>query len=233
MMFNGKRALVLILTMCTAFTIVSCKNNNKKIESSKENQSEVSNNTGSNYAGSNVNSEVQFSLNSPSAKPNFTSEQIANQKSEGQRILNEIKNAAADLSKNEYVIPAGNFGFNPQTNVNGVLSGFVLSNINRPDDNPFTIRAEGVTFWFNISGKPCGNVTRAVHFVNCSNFKITGLTIDSYDDNAAEGVITQIDKANNRIEIKLSDGTMPMEMLLDMSGSESAILSLLRFFAHC
>ncbi|MHB1453005.1 MAG: glycoside hydrolase family protein [Saccharofermentanales bacterium] len=153
----------------------------------------------------------KFSLDNPSGTPQFTSAQIAAQKQEGLRIIKEITSAANDLSVTRYIIAPGNYGFAQTFAVNGATSGFLLQNIVRPDSNPFTIVANGVTFWFNTMGPPTPTWGRALHINKCENIIIDGLTIDNYTRNSMEGKLTKIDSANNRIEVTLLPGSFSDE----------------------
>lgn len=166
-----------------------------------------------------------FSLDDPSGKPDFTDEEIRSQKLEGNRILDEIETAANDLSVDEYVIPAGNYGFDVNKMYSNAASGFVLKNIIRPDDDPFVIKADGVTFWFSLINKPAPNFSRAIHLINCENISIEGLTVDSYTSNTIEGKLTEIDIPYNRIAVELSDGTITDEALITgFEGTEKRII---------
>lgn len=175
--------------------------------------------------GYNLNSKAAFSLDNPSANPDFTAAEIEEQKKAGKELLMAIRIAAQDSSKNEYVIPAGNYGFTMSEMVNGVMSGFVLRDIKRTADKPFTIKAAGVTFWFELTNKPAPNCYRAVHLVNCENVKIEGLTIDAYTANTIEGKLTAIDVTHNKIEIQLSKGSMSDEaLIMDFTSTEKRII---------
>ncbi|MBQ8751710.1 MAG: hypothetical protein IJZ13_01235 [Clostridia bacterium] len=145
-----------------------------------------------------------------SATPNFTAEQKSAQKKAGKALIEAIRLAARNPEISTFVIPAGNYGFEATNNVNGVNSGIVLMDIQRTEDNPFTIEAEGVTFWLEMIDKPCGSVIRGLHLVNCSNIRINNLTMDGYTPCAIEGEITSIDKAGNRIGFKPYAGTMEL-----------------------
>lgn len=175
--------------------------------------------------GFDLNSITAFSLDNPSGVPNFTDEEIRNQKIAGSKLLKEIETAANNPALKEFVIPAGNYGYDLNKIYSGVASGFVLKNIKRPDDNPFVIKAAGVTFWFSLTNKPAPNCSRAVHLVNCDNLTIEGLTVDSYTSNTIEGKLTKIDVPYNRIEIELSDGTIADDNLIsNFDGTEKRII---------
>ena len=146
-----------------------------------------------------------------SGKPNFTDEQIKAQKKAGKTLLEQIRVAARNPEISTFVIPAGNYGFEQTVTVNGVKSGAVLMDIQRTADNPFTIKAAGVTFWFEMTGEPRYSATRAFHMVNCSNVIIEDLTLDGYTAFAIEGEITAIDKAGNRIGFRPYEGTMELD----------------------
>ena len=148
-----------------------------------------------------------FSLNNPSGTPTFTADQIAFQKSEGARIMNEITIAAQNLNLTQYTIPPGDYGFAQGATKNGTSNAFLLDGVARPDNNPFTIKAYGVNFWFDTINAPAPTCGRALYINNCENIILEGLTIDTYTRNAIEGTLSTIDVANNRIEITLLPGT--------------------------
>ncbi len=161
--------------------------------------------------------------------PSFTEKQIKNQKIKGASIMGEIQEAAADLSKSSFTIPAGDYGFAMDKYLpgNSICHGFALDGIQRPDDNPFTIYAEGVTFWIEPTGKPCANTSYAFLMRNCSNIKVVGLTIDEYTPNDIEGEVTKIDKNNNRIAIKLTNSSMTITdevIKMALGGSQCRIV---------
>ena len=162
-------------------------------------------------------------------RKSFTERQKQVQKAKGADILGKIKKAAADLSQSSITIPAGDYGFDVATNTtNQIRSSILLENLQRPDDNPFTIYAEGVTFWFETCGNPCPDVIRTLHMVNCSNIKVVGLTMDDYQADDIEGVVTRLDAENNRIAIRVFDGSMVLtsteEMTRFTNGSECRIV---------
>ncbi len=158
-----------------------------------------------------------------SATPNFTAEQKSAQKKAGKELLIAINQAARNPEISKFIIPAGNYGFEATTGYGGVNSSAVLTDIQRTEDNPFTIEAEGVTFWFEMIDKPCGSVIRGLHIRNSSNIIINNLTLDGYTPCAIEGEITSIDKAGNRIGFKPYAGTMELtDIIVDraIKGSE-------------
>lgn len=153
------------------------------------------------------NPRQPYSMNNPSGTPNFSAAQILTQKTNGTRILNEIIAAASNLSLHEYVIPPGDYGFAQTFYKNATTSAFMINGIKRPENNPFTIKATGVTFWFDIMNAPAPTWGRAVYFNDCENITLEGLTVDTYIRNAIEGSLSNIDILNNRIEITLLPGT--------------------------
>ena len=207
---------------------VSSKSNNTATSSSG-NTNTTSSNAGVTLPASfsaGVTAKVSFT--GKSANPNFTDEQKRQQKEAGQWLIDQIASAAKDLKQKSFTIPKGNYGFNMTTPVNGIESGTILMNIDRPDNNPFTINAEGVTFWYEQTGKPCASVSRSLYFANCSNITVKGLTIDGYTGNSIEGTLTQIDTSGNRIAIKLSDSSMPLDdytISRAVKGSECRIVT--------
>ena len=144
-----------------------------------------------------------------SGKPNFTADQKAKQKEAGRSLIQELIAAAKDTTVSTFVIPAGNYGFDMLTTApNGVASGIIIQNIQRTAANPFTIEAEGTTFWFEMTGKACASVTRGLQFINCSHVYLDGLTMDGYSAFSIDGTIKTIDRSGNRIGIQLCEGTM-------------------------
>ena len=178
-----------------------------------------------------LNSAVTGALSfiGDSDTPDLTAEEKDAQKKAGRELIRDLMKNAADLSVGTYVIPAGNYGFDMDNIVNGVASGVVIKDVQRPADNPLTIRADGVNFWFEPTGKPCGSCTRGIHFVNCSHIILDGLTIDSYSPMDIEGTITSIDKAGNRLGLRLLDGAMvldPATIAKAVGGSEFRMIPL-------
>ena len=147
-----------------------------------------------------------------SGKPNFTADQTTKQKETGRALIRELIAAAKDSTVATFVIPAGNYGFDMLTNApNGVASGIIIQDIQRTAANPFTIKAEGVTFWFEMTGNPCANVTRGLQFINCSHVYLDGLTLDGYSAFSIDGKIKTIDRSGNRLGIQLYEGTMDLD----------------------
>ena len=152
-----------------------------------------------------------FSLDNPSGTPTFTQSEISTQKIAGNALLTAIQASAVDLNQTAFVIPAGNYGFAQGNSLNGTTNGFLLNGIIRPDNNPFTIKAQGVTFWFDCMENASPQWGRAVYFNNCENVILEGLSIDTYTRNTIEGKLSKIDGTNNRIEITLLPGTFSDE----------------------
>jgi hypothetical protein len=144
----------------------------------------------------------------------FSAAEIAGHISAGAELAGKIRAAANDLSQKEYIVPPGHYGFNMTEMIYGALSGFVLSDIRRPDDNPFTLMATGVTFWFVPTDRPAPEFSRALHIANCSNISLVGATLDTYSSLYAEGHLTAIDKTGNRIEIQLFPGSISDEDMI-------------------
>ena len=152
-----------------------------------------------------------FSLDYPSGTPTFSLEEIAVQKTAGTALMTAIQAAAMDLNQKEFVIPAGNYGFEQGNSLNGTTNGFLLNGVIRPDNSPFTIKAQGVTFWFVNMINAAPQWGRAVYLNNCENVILEGLSIDTYTRNTIEGKLSKIDIPNNRIEITLLPGTFSDE----------------------
>jgi hypothetical protein len=162
-----------------------------------------------------------------SATPTFTEEEKNMQKEAGKQLMEQVRTAANDLSVSSYTIPVGNYGFDMTISVDGLNPAFVLYNVNRSDNNPFTIDASGVTFWFELSGEACPAFSRCVQLVNCSNIIINGLTVDSYSANSIEGALSRIDTSKNRIAIHLYPGAMHLDaatIAKAVAGSECRIV---------
>lgn len=172
--------------------------------------------------------EAKSESRAESSIPNFTEKQIKIQKMKGADLADQISEAAKDLSKSSFTIPAGYYGFemNSQMGALDFPYGFALFDIQRPDDNPFTIYAEGATFWVEPTGRPIESASYAFLIHNCSNIKVVGLTIDEYDAHDIEGYVTDIDKANNRIAIKLSNSSLDVtdEVMDYVKSAESRIV---------
>ena len=159
---------------------------------------------------------MNFTYASPAAStqschPDFTEKQKKLQKTKGIDIMGRITAAAKDLSQSSITIPAGDYGFDMSKMINGVASGFYLQNLERPDDNPFTVYCEGVRFWVEPTGEACASCARAFHLMNCSNITFVGLTVAEYSGNDIEGYVTAIDQVNNRIAIQLSTSSMKLD----------------------
>lgn len=165
---------------------------------------------------SSVDNVLDYDLAEPSydesaaPRPAFTDAEISEQKEKGEKLMEDIIAAAEDLSKTSFTIPEGNYGFKAEKTYNGIKSGAVLKDIVRPDDNPFTIFAENVTFWFETLGTPCSGVVRSLHLMNCENIKIVGLTLDTYTADSFEAKVTEIDYDNNRIKVSPHNGTLSL-----------------------
>ena len=87
----------------------------------------------------------------------------------------------------------------------------VLESLQRSVDNPFTIDADGVAFWFETRGRgflPAPHVTRGFRLVNCSHLTLKGLTTDFDPPNTIEGRVTAIDRIQNRMQVELSAGSL-------------------------
>ena len=81
---------------------------------------------------------------------------------------------------------------------------FNLKNLKRPNDNPFTIIAHGVTFWFNLHAMPSPTPNYNMQFLNCENIILDGACFDTDNQASIEGKVTVVDPEKNRIEIFLS-----------------------------
>ena len=209
---------LIILSVLLSLALVSCRREpSPSVESPdiSESGSEMPSEEPADEVDLSVTRGEEMRKNDISQRPTFTKAQLQEQKAEGERIMKEIQEAASDLTKTSYTIPAGIYGFDLkgnrfQGNSNDLPSGFVLYEIDRPDDNPFVIHAEDVTFYFQTVGQPMGACGQTLHLVDCSNIQIEGLTMDYYNADDIEGEVTAIDTVNNRIAFRLFEGSMEL-----------------------
>lgn len=191
---NKKSILALFIGVILVTVIAGCTTTKEPVKEPAQEENNMSDVvTFKGELPKSVTDEATFT--GASAVPNFTEEQIAEQIEAGKRLVDDIYVAARDENVKTYVIPAGNYGFDEMIEIDELNSQLVFRDINRTDDNPLTIKAEGVTFWF-------ANARRCLHFMNCSNIIIEDLTLDEYQTYNIEGTIYDIDVANNRIGVK-------------------------------
>jgi hypothetical protein len=142
--------------------------------------------------------------------PQFSPAQKQQQRQLGKAILNKIV-AAHKSGASSFTIPAANYRWVADQGSPQDVYSVVLDSLRRPSGSTFTIYAEGTTFWIDTrSGgiEPAPHVTRGLRLVNCSNLRLSGLTIDFDPPNTIEGQVTQIDFQGNRIQLQLSEGTL-------------------------
>ena len=150
-----------------------------------------------------------FTLDAP-AGPVFSEQQKATQRAAGKRILARVTDAWRKGADSVRISP-GHYRFGKEGHSrDGVVSALQFTDLLRDAAHPFMIDASGATFWFEI-----GNDERASHhfcvgFRRCSNIIFKGATLDRDPRGNIEGRITQLDRANNRIELQLApDAIVP------------------------
>lgn len=122
-----------------------------------------------------------WSINNPTG-PVFTEIQKTQQRIDGNVIAENIRNASIN-QLGTYTIPPGNYRFS----AGGGFGFQQLQNLH--------IVADGVTFWFD---EP---LVYGVIFENCTNIKITGLTIDYDPIPFCQGQITAINGSVATVQI--------------------------------
>jgi len=150
-------------------------------------------------------SAAPFSLADP-AGPQFTEGQKQAQREAGSTIVPKVL-AAYSQSVASIRIAPGDYRFGSEHwGRDGVQYALEFSALRRPAAHPFTIDAIGATFWFDLPEDQAPHAHFCLGFKNCSNLILRGATLDRNPRGHIEGRITQLDFANNRIEIKLSPG---------------------------
>ncbi len=207
---NGKPLYPAVAAVCALlFLLSACKPSGTGMPSSGAGSSSVSLDPGCSLATGDFT---------------FTPEEILAQEEAGDALTAELRKAAKDLSVSEYTIPSGDYGFRLKTNMGGVMTGFILYGVERPDDNPFTIHAEGATFWFHTTGLPSASVGKCFTLINCSNIVVEGLTIDSYEKNTIEGRLLKADIENRQLEIELYPDTLTNPSKIYRIGDDPRII---------
>ena len=149
--------------------------------------------------------EQPFSFALP-AGPQFTAAQANAQYAAGQQVLPLVQQAF-QAGAPSVRIPPGDYRFGHESwGPSGVIYPLQFSNLQRDSQQPFTIDASGVTFWFDPGDDEVPTEHFCVGFVNCSNVVFYGATIDRGTRGVVEGRITSFDFAGNRIEVYLSPG---------------------------
>ena len=148
-----------------------------------------------------------FSFDDPPG-PQFTQEQIRQQRQAGAG-LHDLIVEACQSGKPSVTIPPGDYRFGSDTvsKPKKIIPALNFEGLQRPADAPFTIVAQGVTFWFDLGDDEVPTCHFAIGFRHCRNLIIDGLTIDRGSRGCIEGRIIRIDGKNNRIEIEASAGT--------------------------
>lgn len=153
---------------------------------------------------------VPYSVDDPPG-PQFTASQIAQHKANGAAMMQTVLAAASNLSVSEFVIPPGDYGFDMTVKLSRYDAGgmaAMMINVKRPDDNPFTLNAYGVTFWADNSLPARPMYGYAFIMAGCDNVHVKGLTVDQYVPSNVEGKVKKIDVAGNRILMDLLPGTL-------------------------
>ena len=139
----------------------------------------------------------------------FSDEDKTEQHKRGEPLVEEITRAC-QRGDADYTIPPGNYRFKQLPVTDHAAPDrfcFNLKNLKRPDRNPFTIKAHGVTFWFELHGQPSPLPNWNMQFYNCDNIILEGLTFDTDSQASIEGKVTAIDREQNRVEILLSSAS--------------------------
>jgi hypothetical protein len=150
-----------------------------------------------------------FRFDAP-AGPQFSDAEKQTQRDKGAGVVPRVRKAFEEGAAT-VTIPPGDYRFgNERWGREGVIYPLEFSNLQRDDDNPFTIDATGATLWFDLPDDQAPTCHFCIGFKDCRNVTIKGATIDRATRGHVEGRITQLDFANNRIELQLSPGiTVP------------------------
>jgi len=151
-----------------------------------------------------------FSFDAPPG-PQFTDAEKQTQRDKGTGVVPMVRKAFASGAV-AVAIPPGDYRFGMERwGHEGVIYPLEFSGLQRDDAHPFTIDATGATFWFDLPDDQAPTCHFCVGFKDCRNIILKGATIDRATRGHVEGRITQIDFANNRIELRLSPGiTVPV-----------------------
>ena len=142
-----------------------------------------------------------------------------------QALIDQTANiyAAAVRGDASYTIPAGQYLIEQSKLLE-------LKNIKRPDNNPFTIIADGVTIWVDLKQQPYPALDRGVTIQNCENVRIKGLVFDAAESDFCEGYIRAIDRANNRVLFEPFSDTLPVEKVLALPPGSDGFVQGARIF---
>jgi arylsulfatase B len=150
---------------------------------------------------------AEFSFDHP-AGPQFTDADKQAQLDKGNGIAGLVR-MAFDSGAASVTIPPGDYRFGQETwGKDGPIYPLEFRGMNRDAAHPFRIIAEGVTFWFNLPPDQAPSAHFALRFIDCSHISLEGATLDRDPRGCMEGRITQLDDADNRIEIEASKGTL-------------------------
>lgn len=112
-------------------------------------------------------------------------------------MLAELMKAAGSGEKS-YTIQPGNYRFGQEP---GYARCLYLLRLKE-----FTIEAEGVTFWIDATFRQDAVVVK-----ECSGVTIRGLTIDCDPFSYSQGTITEVDRKEKSLTVKLDPGFPPLE----------------------
>ncbi len=150
-----------------------------------------------------------FSFDSP-AGPEFSEQQKEIQRAAGMRVVPLVVEAWS-RGEDTARIPPGDYRFGKERwGRDGVIYALEFADLQRDAAHPFTIDATGATFWFDLPDDQAPHAHFSLGFKACSHIIFRGATLDRGTRGHVEGRITQLDVANNRVEIELSPGlTVP------------------------
>ena len=158
--------------------------------------------------------ELEFGFQLP-AGPQFTTEEMQRQLDAGRRVIPMVV-AAFRSGADSVRIPPGDYRFGRETwGPDGPVHALEFSGLKRDAEHPFTLDATGATFWFDPGDDQAPTAHFCVGFKDCSHLVFKGATLDRGTRGNIEGRITQLDAANNRIEIQLSPGVVVPEKFND------------------
>ena len=134
----------------------------------------------------------KWSPDLPTGFPRITEAERQVQRENGQRVLQQIRDASA-AGRKKIVIPPGDYRFHANWHRESTLKD--LANLE--------IDAHGVTFWFE---PPHIN---ALQFANCRNVIVRGLQIDFTSPIWFQARVTEIDRENKTVRAVLMKGHEP------------------------
>ena len=156
-------------------------------------------------AGSEQLADNPYRLSAP-AGPRFTDAQKQVQREAGKNILPLVL-AAFSNGAESVRIPPGDYRFGCESwGRDGMRYALEFRGLRRDAVHPFTIDADGATFWFDLPDDQAPHAHFSLGFKECSNIIFRGATLDRGTRGHIEGRITQLDFDNNRVEVELSPG---------------------------